>query len=59
MEAMEMDRQRDIEVGAVSEPEDEEQREEATPMQETLELRYLTSILGVTSRLILKLLTYD
>ena len=35
LEAMETDRWRDPEVGDVSEPEDEEQREEVAPMQET------------------------
>ena len=35
MEAMEMDRRRYPEVGDISEPEDEEQGEEAAPMQET------------------------
>ena len=50
LKSMETNRQRDPEAGDVSEPEDEEQREEATPMQETLELRYFRSILGATSR---------
>ena len=50
MEAMETDRRRDREAGDVSEPEDEEQREEAKPMQETPELRYFRLILGATSR---------
>jgi hypothetical protein len=36
MEAMELGRQRDREAGDVSEPAEEEQGEEATPMQETL-----------------------
>ena len=40
LEDMETDRRRDLEAGDVSEPEDEEQREEATPMQETPELRH-------------------
>ena len=39
LEAMETLRQRDPEAGDVSEPKDEEQREEAAPMQETPELR--------------------
>ena len=59
MEAMETYRQRDLEVGDVSEPEDEEQREEAAPMQETPELRYFRSILGATSRSKPELSTYD
>ena len=59
MEAMEMDRWRDREVGDVSEPEDEEKREEVAPMQETPELRYFISILGATSRLRPELPTYD
>ena len=46
LEAMEKDRRRDLEEGDVSEPEDEEQREEAVPMQETPELRYFRSFLG-------------
>ena len=46
LEAMEMDRRRDPEAGDVSEPEDEEKREEVAPMQETPELRYFRSILG-------------
>jgi hypothetical protein len=50
MEAMELGRQRDPEAGDVSEPEEEEQGEEATPMQETPELRYFRSILGEISR---------
>ena len=45
LESMETDRRRDLEAGDVSEPEDEEQGEEATPMQETPELRYFKSIL--------------
>ena len=40
LESMETNRQRDPEAGDVSEPEDEEKREEVAPMQETLELRY-------------------
>ena len=48
--AMETDRRRDPKARDVSEPEDEEQREEVAPMQETLELRYFISILRVTSR---------
>ena len=40
LESMETDRRRDPEAGDVSEPEDEEKREEAAPMQETFELRY-------------------
>ena len=43
----------------VSEPEDEEQREEIAPMQETPELRYFRSILGETSRPRLDFPTYD
>ena len=39
LEAMETDRRRDPEVGDVSEPEDEEQREEVAPMQETPNLQ--------------------
>ena len=35
LEAMEIDRRRDPQARDVSEPEDEEQREEAAPMQET------------------------
>ena len=46
LEAMEIDRRRDPEAGDVSEPEDEEKREEVAPMQETPELRYFRSILG-------------
>ena len=48
LEAMEMDRRRDPEVGDVSEREDEEKREEVAPMQETPELRYFRSIRSVT-----------
>ena len=40
LEAMETDRWRDPEARDISEPNDEEQREEAAPMQETPELRY-------------------
>ena len=59
LEAMETDRRRDPEAGDVSEPEDEEQREEAAPMQETLELKYFRSIMGETSRPRPELPTYD
>ena len=38
LEAMETDRRRDPEAGDISEPEDEEKREEAAPMRETPEL---------------------
>ena len=58
MEAMEKDRQRDPEVGDVSEPEDEEKREEVAPMQKTPELIYFRPILGVTSRTRPELPTY-
>ena len=50
LESMETNRRRDPEVGDVSEPKDEEQREEAAPLQEIPKLRYFRSILGVTSR---------
>ena len=56
---METYRQRDPEVGDVSEPKDEEKREDAAPIQETPELRYFRSILGETSRSKPDLLTYD
>ena len=56
---METYRQRDPEAGDVSEPEDEEQREEVSPIQETLELIYFISILGETSRTRPKFPTYD
>ena len=59
LESMETDRRRDPKSGDVSEPEDEEQREEAAPMKETPELRYFRSIMGVTSRLRPELTTYD
>ena len=59
LEAMEMDRQRDPEAGDVSEPKDEEKREEVAPMQETPELRYFRFILGQTSRPRPELPTYD
>ena len=59
LEAMEIDRQRDPEAGDVSEPEDEEKREEVAPMQKTPELRYFRSILGATSRPKPELSTYD
>ena len=59
LEAMETDRRRDPEAGDVSEPEDEEQREEAALMQETLELRYFRRILGETSRKKNELYTYE
>ena len=59
LEAMEMDRRRDPEEGDVSEPEDEEKREEVAPMQETLELRYFISVMGVTSRPRREFATYD
>ena len=45
LESMETNRRRDPEVGDVSEPKDEEQREEVANMQETLELRCFRSIL--------------
>ena len=57
--AMEIDKWRDLEAGDVSEPEDEEQREEATPMQETPDLRYFRSILGASSRPKPEFPTYD
>ena len=59
LEAMETEKQRDPEAGDVSETKDEEQREEAAPIQETPELRYFRSILGETSRLRLEFPTYD
>ena len=59
LEAMEMDRWRDLEAGDISEPEDEGQREEDAPMQETPELRYFRSIMGATSRPRSELSTYD
>ena len=59
LEAMEIDIRRDPEVGDVSEPEDEEQREEVAPMQETPELIYFISILGATSSPRQELPTYD
>jgi len=59
MEAMELGRQRDPEAGDVSEPEEEEQGDEAVPMQETPELRYFRSILGATSRPKPELPTYE
>ena len=59
LEAMETGRRRDPEAGDVSEPKDEDQREEVALMQETLELRYFRSILGENSRPKPKLSTYD
>ena len=59
LEAMEMDRRRDPEAGGMGEPEDEEQREEATLMQEIPELRYFRYILGATSRPRPEFPTYD
>ena len=59
LEAMETDRWRDPEEGDVSETKDEDQREEAAPMQEIPELRYFRSILGETSRSKPELPTYD
>ena len=59
LEAMETDKQRDPEAGDISEPEDEEQREEAAPMQETPELRCFRSIMGATSRPRPEFPTYD
>ena len=56
---METDRGRDLEAGDISEPEDEEKREEGAPMQETPELRYFISIIGATSRLEPEFPTYD
>ena len=56
---MELDRQRDPKAGDVSEPKDEEKREEVAPMQETLDLRYFRSILGATSRPRPEFPTYD
>ena len=47
---MELGRQRDPVAKDVSEPEGDEQDEEATPMVETPEMRYFRSILGATSR---------
>ena len=58
-EAVETDRRRDPEAGDVSEPEDEEQREGAAPMQKTPELRYFRSILGANSRPRPNFPTYD
>ena len=59
LEAMEIERRRDLEVGDISEPEDEEKREGVVPMQETPELRCSRSILGATSRPRLEFPTYD
>jgi len=59
MEAMDLGRQRDPEVGDVSDPKEEEQGEEVEPMQETPELRYFRSILGATLRPKPELPTYD
>ena len=59
LEAMETDKRRDLEAGDVSEPEDEEKREEAAPMQETPEQIYFRSILGATSRPKPEFPTYD
>ena len=56
---METVRRRDPEAWDISEPEDEEKREEVAPMQESLELRYFISILGGTSRLRPEFPTYD
>ena len=50
---------RPISRGYISEPEDEEQREEAVSMQETPELRCFRSILGANSRPRLDFPTYD
>ena len=59
LESMETDRRRHPEVGDISEHEDEEQREEPVPMQETPELRYFRSILGANSRPRPEFPTYD
>ena len=54
-----MDKRRDREAEDLSEPEDEEKREEVAPMQEMPKLRYFRSILGVTSRQRPEFPTYD
>ena len=59
LESMEIDKWRDPESGDISEPEDEEQREESAPMQETPKLRCFKSIMGMTSRPRLEFPTYD
>ena len=57
--AMELGRQRDPVAGDVSEPEGDEQDEEAAPMAETPEMRCFPSILGATSRTKPELPTYE
>jgi len=59
LEAVETGRQRDPEVGNVSEPEEEGQAEAEVPVQETAELRFLRSILGTSSRPRPELPVYD
>ena len=59
LETMEIDRRRDPEVRDVSKTEDEEQREEVSPMKEKPELRYFKLILGENSRPKPELSTYD
>ena len=56
--AMELGRLRDPVAGDMSEPEGDEQDEEATPMAKTPEMRYFQSIIGFTSRPKPKLPTY-
>ena len=57
--AMELGRQRDPVAGDVSEPEGDDQDEEATPMAKTPKMRYFRSILGATSRPKPELPTYE
>ena len=59
LESMETDIRRDPKEWDVSEPKDEEQREEVVPTWETPELRYCISILGATSRARQYFPTYD
>ena len=59
MESMETNIWRDPKARDLSEPENEEQREEAAPMQETQKLRCFGSILGSTSRPRPEFPTYD
>jgi len=56
---METGRQRDLEVGDVSDEEEEAQEEATTLALESVELRLLRSILGSSSRPKPKLSTYD
>ena len=59
LDAMETGRKRDPDAGDVSEPKEETQAEEEAPTQETVELRFLRSIFGESSRPKPELHVYD